>query len=103
MMEMENYIGTLASLSTLVMVVWGYPDQMRRILTTRSSRDLSLVYLGCSEAGWVFWLWYGILKRDWHIIAPNAVGLLLGAAVLVLYFRFRHGELVVVPSVAPTE
>ncbi|MBI4433494.1 hypothetical protein HY632_01865 [Candidatus Uhrbacteria bacterium] len=88
-MEWITCIGLLASFSTIVMAGFGYPHQIRQILRTRSSRDLSIVYLGASEVGWVLWLVYGILKRDWYIVTPNVLGAVFGAVTLSLWYRYR--------------
>lgn len=63
--------------------------QARRILETRSSRDVSLVFLAVYVFGFGFWLAYGASLGNAAIVIPNIVSLVVGTVTLVVAARFR--------------
>ena len=63
--------------------------QVRRRLERRSSADVSISYLGVLQLGFLLWVSYGIALGNVAIIVPNAVALVVGAATLVVAFRYR--------------
>jgi MtN3 and saliva related transmembrane protein len=65
--------------------------QVRRILQRRSSADISIGSLAVLQVGFTLWVAYGIALRNPAIIVPNIVALLVGAATIVVAFRYRRG------------
>jgi MtN3 and saliva related transmembrane protein len=63
--------------------------QIRRMLFTRSSSDLSLSYLIVLLVGFGIWLSYGISIGNAAIIVPNVVALIVGRATVMVAVRFR--------------
>ena len=63
--------------------------QIRRMLVTRSSSDLSLSYLLVLLVGFAIWLSYGISIGNAAIVVPNVVALAVGLATIVVALRFR--------------
>lgn len=64
--------------------------QIRRMLQTRSSADVSLAYLGVLEVGFLLWLAYGLALPNLAIVVPNAVALVVGLATIVVALRLRR-------------
>ena len=64
--------------------------QVRRMLERRSSADVSISYLGVLQIGFLLWISYGISLGNAAIIVPNAVALVIGAATLIVAFRYRN-------------
>lgn len=64
--------------------------QMRRMLVTRSSADVSLAYLGVLEIGFLLWLAYGIALPNWALIIPNGVAFTVGVATMLVALRLRR-------------
>jgi MtN3 and saliva related transmembrane protein len=72
-------------------VVMGFAPalQIRRILASRSSRDVSLGFLAVYVLGFAFWLAYGASLGNPAIVVPNVVSLVVGSAALAVAVRFH--------------
>lgn len=66
--------------------------QVRRMLERRSSADISIAYLGVLQVGFSLWIGYGIALRNLAIVVPNSVAFLVGAATILIAFRYREGR-----------
>ena len=64
--------------------------QIRRMLETRSSADLSLGYLGVLLIGFGLWVAYGVSLGNLALIVPNGVALVVGLLTLAVALRFRR-------------
>lgn len=64
--------------------------QIRRMLETRSSADLSLSYLTVLLIGFCLWIAYGISLGNLALIVPNSVALFVGLVTLAIAFRLRR-------------
>ena len=76
-------IGYIAGIITTLAFV----PQVVRSWRTRSTRDLSLVWLVAFSTGVALWLVYGILLREPPIIAANATT--LGLSGVLVWIRIR--------------
>jgi uncharacterized protein with PQ loop repeat len=63
--------------------------QIRRIITRRSSRDLSISYLAVLQIGFTLWVGYGLALGNPAIVVPNACAFLVGATTIGVALRFR--------------
>jgi len=66
--------------------------QIRRILRLRSSRDISLGYLGVLTVGFVLWIAYGLALENAALVVPNTIALAVGAATFAVALRYRSGR-----------
>jgi MtN3 and saliva related transmembrane protein len=64
--------------------------QMRRMLETRSSADLSIAYLAVLEGGFALWVAYGLSLGNWALVVPNCVAFSVGLATIVVALRLRR-------------
>lgn len=64
--------------------------QIRRMLETRSSDDVSLGYLGVVQLGFGLWFAYGLSLGNLAIAVPNCVAFLVGLATIVVALRLRR-------------
>ena len=62
--------------------------QIRRMLQTRSSTDVSLGYLWVLEIGFGLWMAYGISLPNLAIVIPNSVALTVGLATILVARHF---------------
>jgi uncharacterized protein with PQ loop repeat len=69
--------------------------QIRRMLQTRSSADVSIGYLAVIEVGFGLWVAYGLSLPNLALAIPNAVALVVGLITIVIALRLRG-----VPSAA---
>jgi MtN3 and saliva related transmembrane protein len=63
--------------------------QIRRMFETRSSKDLSLAYLGVLLVGFVIWISYGISLGNLALVIPNVVALIITVVTIAVARRFR--------------
>ena len=64
--------------------------QIRRMLTERSSREVSLGYYAILLAGFLLWISYGIAAQNLVLIIPNTVALLVGLTLIAVALRLRR-------------
>ena len=63
--------------------------QIRRMLETRSSADVSLGYLWVIEVGFGLWIAYGLSLPNLAIVIPNSVALTVGLITILVARHFR--------------
>lgn len=63
--------------------------QIRRILGTRSSRDVSAGYYVILVPGFVLWVLHGITVGDPYLVVPNAAATVTAIVLLGCVWRFR--------------
>ena len=76
--------GVLMALSPLL--------QIRRMLETRSSDDVSVSYFVVLLVGFVLWVAYGLALGNAALIVPNFVALTIGITTVVVAMRFRRAD-----------
>lgn len=76
-------IGYIAGALTTI----AFAPQLIKALTTKSTKDVSLLMLLCSTSGMALWLLYGIQVNDPAIIAANSVSVMLAASLLCLKLK----------------
>jgi MtN3 and saliva related transmembrane protein len=77
-------IGYLAGTLTTV----AFAPQLLRALTTKSTKDVSIMMLLCSTSGMLLWLLHGILVKDPALIAANSISFVL--AFLLLWLKLKN-------------
>ncbi|MHC1755484.1 MAG: SemiSWEET family sugar transporter [Methanosarcina sp.] len=76
-------IGYIAGALTTI----AFAPQLIKALTTKSTKDVSLLMLFCSTSGMALWLFHGIQVKDSAIIAANSVSVILAASLLGLKIK----------------
>ena len=66
--------------------------QIRRMFETRSSRDVSLGYLGLLTPGFVLWLAYGLSIANAAIVITNTASLTFMLLTISIAWLFRRGD-----------
>lgn len=66
--------------------------QIRRIRHTRSSRDVSLLYLSLLDLGFVAWISYGWSIGNWALILSNTASLTFMTVTILIAVWFRRRE-----------
>jgi MtN3 and saliva related transmembrane protein len=63
--------------------------QIRQMLRTRSSKDVSVGYFGILLPGFVLWVAYGAARHDYVVMIPNVVALVVGVITfsVAMYLR----------------
>ncbi len=63
--------------------------QIRQMLRTGTSEDVSVGYFAVLVVGFVLWVVYGIVNDDWVLYVPNTVASLFGIATIAIALRLR--------------
>jgi MtN3 and saliva related transmembrane protein len=80
---------------TVAAAVWGVLMgvspvlQIRRMLRQRSSRDVSVGYFTILLVGFGLWIGYGVASRNWALVVPNTVAMLIGVSTVAIALRLR--------------
>jgi uncharacterized protein with PQ loop repeat len=64
--------------------------QIRRMLTTRSSKDVSIGYFIVLLVGFGLWVAYGVSIGNFALIIPNTVALVTGVVTIVIAVLLRE-------------
>jgi len=83
-------IGYIAGALTTI----AFAPQLLKALTTKSTKDVSLMMLLCSTSGMVLWLFHGILVNDPAIIVANSVSVVLASLLLGLKVKNDYANYV---------
>lgn len=87
---LADVIGTGAAVCSMASFV----PQIIKIVRERDASSVSLRMYAVTVAGFCLWIVYGTMTTSWPVVGSNAVCLLLSGAILVLKWRFEHGEAV---------
>ncbi len=80
---------TILGFAAAILSTFAGVPQMVKAWRTRSTGDLSLIFLLMAFGGCMLWLAYGFLLDSLPIISANMVGLIVLGTTL--YFKFRYG------------
>jgi len=83
-MDHPEYLGYMAGIITTLALL----PQALKLLSTRHTRDISLIWALAMNVGIVLWLLYGLAQEDLPMIAANGFSLILLMIILVLKLRY---------------
>ncbi|XP_038709404.1 uncharacterized protein LOC120004207 [Tripterygium wilfordii] len=76
--------------------VFAAPLSIMRVVIRTKSVEFMPVYLSLFlTVSAIAWLLYGILSKDFYIAGPNVIGVILGAAQIVVYVIYKKCETVI--------
>jgi len=80
----------LAGLATITGVFLGLGSlpQAIKIFRTKSARDIAPASYVIMVFGSFIWILYGLELKSLPIVIPNVLGVILGAVILVGWFRY---------------
>ena len=80
-----HYLGYFAG----VLTVASFLPQVILAWRTRQTRDLSLSMFALLITASTLWIVYGLLNRDWPVVATNSGMVALNGALAVAKVRYR--------------
>jgi MtN3 and saliva related transmembrane protein len=89
---MNEVVFTIIGAVAAALTSFSFLPQVRKIWKHRSARDVSHITMWQLTAGNTLWLTYGIVRKDWVIIAANIVAITILVIGLYLFYRFRVKE-----------
>jgi len=92
---------TVVSLFAATLSTVSFVPQAWSIIRTRSTDGISLKMYCITVAGFLAWLVYGVLLRQWAIIIQNVICLLLSSFILVMKLLPQRKKEVVAEALTP--
>ena len=88
-----NTVDVLATCATIAGVLMAMSPflQIRRMRRTRSSNDVSLLYLSMLAGGFIVWLGYGISLNNWAMMISNTASLVFMLVTIMVALTYRRG------------
>ena len=93
---------TVVSLFAATLSMVSYVPQAWAIIRSRSTDGISLRMYLITVAGFITWLAYGILLRQWAIIVQNVICLFLSAFILTMKLLPQRNKEKVALALDPT-
>lgn len=85
-MELITITGIIASVFTATSLL----PQLIKLFKEKKAEHVSIGMLVVLFIGLVFWIWYGILKKDLIIILSNSFSLTINTLIMVLSFKYSY-------------
>ena len=88
-MQAADILAVCATIAGVLMALSPYL-QIRRMRRTRSSNDVSLLYMSMLAGGFVVWLAYGLSISNCAMIISNTASLVFMAITIVVALSYRR-------------
>lgn len=82
----EEILGIAAGVLTSVAMV----PQVIKVIKSKNAEDLSWGMILVLITGLSLWVWYGIIKDEFPIIASNAFAVLVNITLLVCCIKYKN-------------
>jgi uncharacterized protein with PQ loop repeat len=89
-MQAADVLAVCATIAGVLMAAAPFL-QIRRMRRTRSSNDVSLLYLSMLAGGFIVWLAYGVSITNWAMIISNTASLVFMSITIVVALTYRRG------------
>jgi MtN3 and saliva related transmembrane protein len=86
---MESFLGLIAAAWGIVMAL-APALQIKRMITRRSSADISLGYFALLLPGFALWIAYGWTRADWPLVVPNILAFTVTLTTIVIGLTLRR-------------
>lgn len=96
-MTVADYIGSAAAACSTA----SFAPQAWKIIRTRDTSAISAKTYVLTVAAFLLWTSYGWLRRDWALILPNAICLVLAAFILTMKHLPQHRKDAVADTLDP--
>jgi MtN3 and saliva related transmembrane protein len=96
-MPWTTILGAIAALCSTVSFV----PQAVKVIRTQDTKDLSRGMYALTVSGFAFWTTYGVLLRQWPLIAANGICLVLSAFILAMTLLSNRHKHVVIRKLKP--
>jgi MtN3 and saliva related transmembrane protein len=88
LMSIESYIGIAAGVCTAVSLL----PQLIKIIREKKADNISYFMLFILLVGLGLWIWYGVLKKDYPIMATNSFSFLVNSLVIYFTVKYKKGK-----------
>jgi uncharacterized protein with PQ loop repeat len=88
-MQPADILAVCATIAGVLMALSPYL-QIRRMRRTRSSNDVSLLYMSMLAGGFIVWFAYGWSIANWAMIISNTASLVFMTITIVVALSYRR-------------
>lgn len=89
-MNTPDILAVCATLAGVLMAMAPFL-QIRRMRRTKSSNDVSLLYLSMLAGGFIVWLAYGVSISNWAMMISNTASLVFMGVTILVALGYRRG------------
>lgn len=92
MFDIAVIIGLLTTILSILIKVVGFPDQIRKNYTRKSTEGLSTWFYVLSFSTYVLWTLHGFFQKDWVVILGQGLGIITTGIIVyqILIYRKRN-------------
>ena len=80
----------LIGITAACLTSFAYIPQVIKMRATKSAKDVSLITLLQLSLGSVFWIAYGVHRKDYIVILANVITLFTLLGALFLYYKYMR-------------
>lgn len=84
-----DVLAVCATIAGVLMALSPYL-QIRRMRRTRSSNDVSLLYMSMLAGGFIVWLAYGLSIQNWAMMISNTASLVFMLITILVALTYRR-------------
>ena len=88
--QAADVLAVCATIAGVLMALSPYL-QIRRMRRTRSSNDVSLLYMSMLAGGFIVWLAYGFSISNWAMMISNSASLVFMLITILVALTYRRG------------
>lgn len=88
-----QFVSIMTAIGSIAIKTIGYPDQIRRIIKTKQTNNISLLNYWLTLITYIFWTIHGCILHDWVVIMAQALGIVTSGVLLLvtLYVKRKQG------------
>src|SRR3569832_41092 len=96
-MNLVTVLGSLAAIASTV----SFTPQAMKIIRTRETKDISTGMYAITVSAFALWCAYGVLLKQWPLIASNSICLALSSFILMMKLLPRRAKNKVADKLTP--
>lgn len=82
-------LGILTIIASWLIKLIGFPHQMRMIINSKSSKNISAPLISLTFFSYILWTVYGFVTNDIVIILGHAIGIIASGVTLLLLYKYK--------------
>jgi len=89
MFTLAAIIAFLTTVLTILIKVVGFPDQIKKNYTRKSTEGISTWFYVLSFITYIMWTLHGIMQNDWVVILGQGLGIITTGIIVYQIFKYR--------------
>ena len=87
--EIIFIIGVLTTILSLLTKLIGFPDQIKKNYTRKSTEGISGTFFLLAFLSYLLWTIHGVVKNDWVVYLGQGLGVITTGVVLLQIYLYR--------------